>query len=107
MSSLLTLTAAIWLGLSLFVLVNRLLHDRRQARIDAISASMVEATTGRSDAGAFRWAFSGLSRRAVYRMIALPSINEVVAAACARHCLERWGDHQMLRDASGHTRRTK
>jgi HEAT repeat protein len=84
-----TLVGVLWAALTALVLVNRLLYDWRQRRLQNIAGLRT------------------LSRREVYRIIARPSTPDSVAKACAAYVMQRWGLDAIIRDATRHTRFTK
>ena len=104
-------TVAVWTCVSAFVVVNRLLYDRRNRRLIGIARSLTDpavaslAPLGRSPA--IRRILSRLSRRAVYRMVASTELPVSVTEICAAYTIERWGLPQMILDAKGQRGRRK
>jgi HEAT repeat protein len=104
-------TFAVWTGVSAFVVVNRMLYDRRDRRLIGIARSLADpavaslAPLDRSPA--IRRILSRLSRRAVYRMVASTVLPVSVTEICAAYTIERWGLSQMILDAWGQRRRRK
>jgi HEAT repeat protein len=104
-------TFAVWAGVSAFVVVNRMLFDRRDRRLIEIARALADpavaslAPMDRSPA--IRRILSRLSRRAVYRMVASTVLPVSVTEICAAFTIERWGLPQMILDAEGQRRPRK
>lgn len=104
-------TLIVWIGLSTFVVINRLLYDRRERRLIGIARELsnpsLMALPNGDRSPSIRRILAGLTRRAVYRMIASTSLPTTVTEMCAAYALDRWGLSQMIRDAAAHRRRRK
>ena len=104
-------TFAVWTGVSGFVVVNRMLHDRRERRLLVIARALADPAVASLGAlgpsPAIRRILSRLSRRAVYRMVGNTALPVSVTEVCAAYTIERWGLPQMILDASGDRRRGK
>ncbi len=102
---------AVWSGVSAFVVVNRMLYDRRNRRLIGIARSLadpaVAALAPLDRSPAIRQILSRLSRRAVYRMVASTVFPVAVTEVCAAYAIERWGLPQMILDARGQRGRRK
>ena len=102
---------AVWAGVSAFVVVNRMLYDRRDRRLAGIARSLADPAVASlpplDRSPAIRRVLSRLSRRAVYRMVASTVLPVPVTEACAAYTIERWGLPQMILDAQGRRGRRK
>lgn len=107
----LAVTFAAWTAVSAFVVLNRVLYDRRDRRLLDMARSLTDPAIASLPAldrsPAIRRILSRLSRRALYRMVASRELPAPVTEICAAYAIERWGLPQMIRDASGQRRRRK
>ncbi len=104
-------TLALWLGVSAFVVVSRMLYDRRERRLMGIARRLddpaIASMAPLDRSPLFRQILSRLSRRAVYRMLASTVLPLAVTEICAAYAIERWGLPQIILDASGEHRLRK
>jgi HEAT repeat protein len=102
---------AVWAGVSSFVVVNRMLYDRRERRLTSIARALADPALASfapiDRAPAIRGILSRMSRRAVYRMVASTVLPVSITEACAAYAIERWGLPQMVLDAQGQRGRRK
>jgi HEAT repeat protein len=98
------IAAVLWLTTSALIVVNRLLHDRRQRRLESVSRSLMDPAVVSlpplQRSRSLRRRLARLPRRAVYRMVADPELPDGVVEICAAHLLERVGVERMMRDAA-------
>jgi hypothetical protein len=101
----------IWAIVSVLVIVNRLLYDRRQRRLVDIARALadptLEALPPLERSPAVRRSLRRLSRRAVYRMVASSEYPKWLTEVFAAYALEYLGPSRMLRDASNISWRSK
>lgn len=97
------ITLALWLGLSGFSVINRLLYDRRRRWLLRIAQQLGDRSSDDVPAAVL----SRLSRRAVYRLVADPATPPWIAEIGATYTLEQWGVARIIRDASTNSRRRK
>lgn len=102
---------ALWAILSALVVVNRILHDRRQRRLVDIARALtdpsVEALPPLERSPAVRRILDRMSRRAVYRMVASSDYPMWLTEIFAAYSLEYLGLPRMVRDASSSSWRSK
>lgn len=89
-----TLTA--WLVLSILVMVDRELYDRRAKRLLDVRRALQSA-----DQSTVEDLIAPLPRRAVFRLIADLSNPRWLNEAFARYAIDRWGREKLNRDARG------
>ena len=107
----LVITAILWIALSAYVVINRMLYDRRQRRLmddardlaDPAVASL--PTIERSPA--MRRTLSNLSRQNVYRLVSRTDVPAALNEFSAAYATEYVGADQISRDASSDSRRGK
>lgn len=93
---------AIWVVASLYVILNRFVHDRRTRAVAEVARELARdgaTPDSRGTLAAIQRIVSSRSRRAVYRMVGNTALPRLVTELCARYSLERWGLERMQRDA--------
>ncbi|MEP6990578.1 MAG: HEAT repeat domain-containing protein [bacterium] len=105
------ITCVLWLGASIFVLLNRMLYDRTGGRLRMLARRMTTDEVLRlapdERLAAVRGILVRLSRREVYRVTADTELPAWLTALCATYSLDRWGLAQIVRDAASHRRGRK
>jgi HEAT repeat protein len=99
-------TLALWIGLSAYVIANRLRFDRQARRLAELARLLANDTVTsdprRSRSPAVDRILAGLSRRRLYRMMADVDLPRPMVALFAAHALERWGLPRLVSDAGEH-----
>jgi HEAT repeat protein len=100
------ITAALWLVLSVWVVIDRVFHDRRRRQLGIIQRSLSDPRLGElsyAERSAFvRQFLDKVPARMVYRMSGDDQLPAWVREECARMALAAIGLPQMLRDATPH-----
>lgn len=98
--------ASLWLVFSGWVVVDRVLHDRRQRRLQMVERALtdptLEALPPLERTAAVRDLLSRLPTLVAYRMTGNVELAPWVREVCAAHALEHVGLPRMLRDATPH-----
>ena len=94
----------VWLAASLFVVVSRILYDRRRRRLNDIARQLTDPSVEKlpplDRSPAIRRILSRRTRREVYRLVASDQFPVWLTEACAIYCLEYFGVEEIRRDAS-------
>ena len=100
------LSLLLWLGLSGFALVNRLMYERGPGRLrriaHEIAASESHALSVVERTQTIEHILGRMSRKVVYRMAADMELPTALSSMCAAYSLTRWGLPRIMRDASPH-----
>jgi len=100
----LLVTVGVWLAASLFVLVSRILYDRRRRRLNEIARQLTDPSLEKlpplDRSPAIRRILSRRTRREMYGLVASDQFPVWLTEACATYCLEHFGVEEIRRDAS-------
>lgn len=98
--------ASLWLGMSGWVVADRIRYDRRQRRLQMVERALADPTTAAlpplERAAAVRDLLRRLPTLDAYRMTGNVDLPAWVREVCAAHALEHIGLTRMLRDATPH-----
>jgi hypothetical protein len=104
-------TFALWLVLSVLVLVDRWRYERRRRALTEITGRLTsvaaDSAPSLAEPSGVARILGRLSRRDVYQLVADPTAPRGVTATYAAYSLHRWGLARMIRDASSTQRRAK
>ncbi|HEU5183935.1 MAG TPA: HEAT repeat domain-containing protein [Gemmatimonadaceae bacterium] len=107
----LVITAILWIALSAYVVINRMLYDRRQRRLMEDASDLSEPAVASlpmiERSPAMRRALSNLSRQNVYRLVSRTDVPAALNEFSAAYATEYVGADQISRDASSDSRRRK
>lgn len=102
-------TVALWVGLSVYVIVNRLRFDRQAKRLSALARQLdvagVASDPRRPRSPDIDRIVARLSRRTLYGMMSDVELPRPMADLFAAYALERWGLPRLMRDATVHRER--
>ena len=104
-------TLVLWLGLSVYVVANRVLYNRRARRLSEVARQIAnqahDLTAPLQRSAALDHVLARLPRRVLYQLIADVSAPTKLTDVFAAYALERWVLPRTLRDASARPRRGK
>jgi len=104
-------TAALWVAVSAFAVLNRLLYDRRERRLMNITRALTDPEVARlpplERSPAIERVLALLPRRVIYALVATTAYPAWVTEVCAAYSLEYPGLPRMMRDAAAGARRRR
>lgn len=100
----LSVTLAFWVGLSAYVIVNRLRFDRQAGQVAELARQLasdgVASHPGRPRSLAIDRILARLSKRSLERMMADVELSRPMVDLFAAYSVERWGLSRLVRDAA-------